>query len=199
MKATRAQVFTDLKQWREERESGHFASGRIGFVPTMGALHEGHRSLLRRARAENELVVTSVFVNPTQFDNKDDLATYPRTLESDVEFAGDLVDAVVAPNAAALYADDYRYRVIETDLSRVMEGEQRPGHFDGVLTVVMKFLNLVRPERAYFGRKDWQQLQLVRGMAAAFFLPVEIVECETERDPDGLAMSSRNRRLSSSA
>ena len=199
MKATRAQVFTDLKQWREERESGHFASGRIGFVPTMGALHEGHRSLLRRARAENELVVTSVFVNPTQFDNKDDLATYPRTLESDVEFAGDLVDAVVAPNAAALYADDYRYRVIETDLSRVMEGEQRPGHFDGVLTVVMKFLNLVRPERAYFGRKDWQQLQLVRGMAAAFFLPVEIVECETGRDPDGLAMSSRNRRLSSAA
>ncbi|HUG11078.1 MAG TPA: pantoate--beta-alanine ligase [Opitutaceae bacterium] len=199
MKATRAHVFTDLTQWREERESGRFASGGIGFVPTMGALHEGHRSLLRRARAECDHVVMSVFVNPTQFDNKNDLAAYPRTLESDVEFAGDLVDAVIVPSAAVLYADDYRYRVTETDLSRVMEGEQRPGHFDGVLTVVMKLFSIVQPERAYFGRKDWQQLQLVRGMVSAFFLPVEIVECETEREPDGLAMSSRNRRLSSAA
>jgi pantoate--beta-alanine ligase len=199
MKATRAQIFTDLKDWRDERESGRFAIGAIGFVPTMGALHEGHRSLLRRARAECDHVVMSVFVNPTQFDNKEDLAAYPRTLESDVEFGGDLVDAVIDPSAAALYADDYRYRVTETELSRVLEGEQRPGHFDGVLTVVMKLLNIVRPDRAYFGRKDWQQLQLVRGMASAFFLPVEIVECETERDADGLAMSSRNRRLSSMA
>ena len=199
MKATRARIFTDLIRWHEERESGRFASGGIGFIPTMGALHEGHRSLLQRARAENDRVVMSVFVNPTQFDNKDDLAAYPRTLESDLEFAGDLVDAVVAPTAAALYADEYRYRVIETDLSHVMEGKQRPGHFDGVLTVVMKLLNIVRPTRAYFGRKDWQQLQLVRGMVSAFFLPVEIVECETEREPDGLAMSSRNRRLSSAA
>jgi pantoate--beta-alanine ligase len=199
MKATRAEVFTDLNQWHAERVSGRFAMGEIGFVATMGALHEGHRSLLRRARAECDHVVMSVFVNPTQFDNKEDLAAYPRTLEADVEFAGELVDAVIAPTAATLYADDYRYRVTESDLSRLMEGEQRPGHFDGVLTVVMKLLNIVRPERAYFGRKDWQQLQLVRGMASTFFLPVEIVECETERETDGLAMSSRNRRLSSAA
>lgn len=199
MKILHAQSFTDVARWCEERRTGRFAGGGIGFVPTMGALHEGHRSLLLRARAENDRVVMSVFVNPTQFDNKDDLAAYPRALDADLEFAGDLVDAVLAPDAAALYAEDYRYRVTETELSRAMEGEQRPGHFDGVLTVVMKLLNLVRPERAYFGRKDWQQLQLVRGMAAAFFLPVEIVECETEREPDGLAMSSRNRRLSPAA
>jgi pantoate--beta-alanine ligase len=165
----------------------------------MGALHEGHLSLLQRARAENDHVVMSVFVNPTQFDNPDDLAAYPRTLEADVEFAGDLVDAVIAPQPQALYPDHFRYRVAETDLSPSIEGAHRPGHFDGVLTVVLKLLSLVRPARAYFGRKDWQQLQLVRGMASAFFLPVEIVECETVREPDGLAMSSRNGRLSQHA
>jgi pantoate--beta-alanine ligase len=192
-------IFPDLMEWVSGRETGVFSRGTIGFVPTMGALHEGHRSLLRRARAECDHVVMSVFVNPTQFDNKDDLAAYPRALETDLEFAGELVDAVIAPEPRVLYADGYRYRVTETDLSRVLEGEQRPGHFDGVLTVVMKLLNLVRPARAYFGRKDWQQLQLVRGMASAFFLPVEVVECETVREPDGLAMSSRNRRLSPDA
>lgn len=192
-------VFVDPIEWIGGRETGAFSRGAIGFVPTMGALHEGHRSLLRRARAENDRVVMSVFVNPTQFDNKDDLSAYPRTLAADIELAGDLVDAVIAPEPQALYPDRYRYRVTETDLSRSMEGAHRPGHFDGVLTVVMKLLNLVRPARAYFGRKDWQQLQLVRGMASALFLPVEIVECETVREPDGLAMSSRNRRLSPDA
>jgi pantoate--beta-alanine ligase len=199
MRAGTPQVFADPMEWVGGRETGEFSRGAIGFVPTMGALHEGHRSLLQRARAENDHVVMSVFVNPTQFDNKDDLAAYPRALEADLEFAGGLVDAVIAPHPQALYPDRFRYRLTETDLSLSMEGAHRPGHFDGVLTVVLKLLNLVRPARAYFGRKDWQQLQLVRGMASAFFLPVEIVECETVREPDGLAMSSRNRRLSPDA
>lgn len=186
-------------EWVGGREAGRFSKGSIGFVPTMGALHEGHRSLLRHAREENDHVVMSVFVNPAQFDSDDDFAAYPRTLDADIEFAGDLVDAVIAPEARALYPESYRYRVTEIERSLPMEGVHRPGHFDGVLTVVMKLLSLVRPVRAYFGQKDWQQLQLVRGMASAFFLPVDIVACETVRENDGLAMSSRNRRLSPGA
>jgi pantoate--beta-alanine ligase len=171
----------------------------IGFVPTMGALHSGHRALLARARADNDVVVMSVFVNPTQFNDPADLTAYPRTLEAGIAIAGPLVDHVIAPPAAEVYADDYRYRVSEWTFSRTLEGVHRPGHFDGMLTVVMRLLNLVQPHRAYFGEKDWQQLRLVEGMVKAFFLPVEIVACATERDPDGLALSSRNRRLSRDA
>ena len=121
--------------------------------------------LLERARAENDRVVLSVFVNPAQFDDPDDLARYPRTLEADLALAGGLADLVLAPEPREMYPDDYRYRVTESALSARLEGAHRPGHFDGVLTVVLKLLNLVRPHRAYFGEKDWQQLQLVRGMA----------------------------------
>jgi pantoate--beta-alanine ligase len=162
----------------------------------MGALHAGHIELLKRARAENERVVLSVFVNPTQFNDPADLEKYPRTLDADVALAAPFVDAVLAPTAAEMYPDQYRYRVTEGDLSTRWEGAHRPGHFDGVLTVVLKLLNLVQPQRAYFGEKDWQQLQLVRGMVEALFLPLEIVACPTVRETDGLAMSSRNRRLS---
>jgi pantoate--beta-alanine ligase len=162
----------------------------------MGALHAGHEALLARARAENERVVLSIFVNPTQFNDPNDLAKYPRTLEADLALASPYVDAVLAPPREEFYADEYRYRVTETDLSRQLEGAHRPGHFDGVLTIVLKLLSVVQPTRAYFGEKDWQQLQLVRGMAAAFFLPVEIVACATVREPGGLALSSRNARLS---
>jgi pantoate--beta-alanine ligase len=161
----------------------------------MGALHDGHRALLERARAENERVVLSIFVNPSQFNEPNDLANYPRTLEADVALASSYVDAIFTPLPEEIYRDGYRYRVTENELSRRWEGVQRPGHFDGVLTVVLKLLNVVQPTRAYFGEKDWQQLQLVRGMVDALLLPVEIVACPTVRDPDGLAMSSRNRRL----
>lgn len=178
------------------RESAEWAGRSVGFVPTMGALHAGHVELLKRARAENERVVLSVFVNPTQFNDSTDLARYPRTLDADVELARAWTDAVFAPTPEEMYPDRYAFRVTENDLSRKWEGAHRPGHFDGVLTVVMKLLNIVRPQRAYFGEKDWQQLQLVRGMARALFLPLEIVACPTVREPDGLAMSSRNRRLS---
>jgi pantoate--beta-alanine ligase len=187
-------VFEHLADWRTERDRR--SGSAIGFVPTLGALHAGHRALLERARTESDWVVLSIFVNPTQFDDPADLDRYPRTLEADLAVAEGLADAVLVPPPAELYPENYRYRVTETELSRRWEGAHRPGHFDGVLTVVLKLLNLVRAHRAYFGEKDWQQLQLIRGLAQAFFLPTEIVACATVREADGLALSSRNRRLS---
>jgi pantoate--beta-alanine ligase len=189
-------VFTSTELWRAARGGAGFQGVTVGFVPTMGALHGGHLALLDRARAENDHVVLSVFVNPTQFDNPDDLARYPVNLEADVALAGGRADSVLAPSAADLYPDGYNYRVSERSLAARWEGEHRPGHFDGVLTVVLKLLNLVRPHRAYFGEKDWQQLRLVQGMARAFFLEAEMIACPIVRDRDGLALSSRNARLS---
>ena len=190
------QLCTTLQQWRALRTSADWTGRSIGLVPTMGALHAGHRALLERARAENERVALSVFVNPTQFNDPNDLANYPRTLEADVELARPFADAIIAPETEDFYRDRYRYRVVENDLSRRWEGAHRPGHFDGVLTIVLKLFNVVQPARAYFGEKDWQQLQLVRGMVDSLLLPIEIVACPTVRDADGLALSSRNRRLS---
>ncbi|MCX6951562.1 MAG: pantoate--beta-alanine ligase [Verrucomicrobia bacterium] len=192
-------ILTGLDEWRRLRGSPEWAGRPVGFVPTMGALHEGHEALLARARAENERVVLSVFVNPTQFNDPADLAKYPRTLDADAALAAPYADAVLAPSPEAFYPDGYRYRVTENALSTKLEGAHRPGHFDGVLTVVLKLFNVVQPTRAYFGEKDWQQLQLVRGMVEALLLPVEIVPCATVRDTDGLALSSRNRRLSPAA
>ena len=188
-------VCATLDEWRGWRRSVDGAK-TIGLVPTMGALHAGHLALLQRARQENDVVVLSVFVNPTQFNDPNDLANYPRTLEADVVMAAPFTDAVLAPPADEFYPDRFRYRVTEVEMSRRWEGAHRPGHFDGVLTVVLKLFNVVQPRRAYFGEKDWQQLQLVRGMVDALLLPVEIVACPTVRESDGLAMSSRNRRLS---
>lgn len=190
------EVIHDIAEWRNRRTGPEFSGRTVGFVPTMGALHRGHAALLERARRENDIVVLSIFVNPTQFNDPQDLAKYPRMLATDLAVAEGRADWVLVPTANAMYPDAYRYRVTETALSLEYEGAHRPGHFDGVLTVVMKLLNLVAPHRAYFGEKDWQQLQLVRGMAADFFLPVEIVACPTVRDADGLALSSRNSRLS---
>lgn len=188
-------IHESIAGWRAERAGPRFAGCTVGFVPTMGALHAGHRALLERARAENERVVLSLFVNPTQFNDPTDLEKYPRTLAEDLALARDLATDVLVPAAAEMYPDGYRYRVTEQEFSRELEGAHRPGHFDGVLTVVLKLLNLVQPTRSYFGEKDWQQLHLVRAMAAAFFLSGEIIACPTVREADGLAMSSRNRRL----
>lgn len=189
-------VCATIEHWRSVRSSPDWAVGSIGLVPTMGALHAGHEALLKRAQEENDHVVLSVFVNPTQFNDPTDLANYPRTLEADLELARPYVDAVLAPSAPEFYRDGFRYRVTESELSRRWEGAHRPGHFEGVLTIVLKLFNVVRPHRAYFGEKDWQQLQLVKGMVDALFLPIEVVACPTVRDIDGLALSSRNRRLS---
>ena len=168
----------------------------VGFVPTMGALHDGHLSLIERARAENDRVVISIYVNPTQYDNPEDLERYPRTLAADVDKAESAgADLVINPTSDDIYHDNYRFRVTETDFSRELEGAHREGHFDGVLTVVLKLFNIVSADRAYFGEKDWQQLQLVRDMAAAFFIGTEIIAGPIVREADGLAMSSRNVHL----
>jgi pantoate--beta-alanine ligase len=189
-------VVHTVMEWRALR-STHQAAGRIiGFVPTMGALHRGHASLIQAARQECDVVLASVFVNPTQFDEATDFDTYPRTLEADLalmEKAG--VDTVFAPSVGEMYPNGQHYTVEEDTLSRELCGAHRPGHFTGVLTVVMKLLQIAGADRAYFGEKDWQQLQLIRGMAEAFFLETEIVGWPTVREADGLALSSRNVRL----
>lgn len=186
-------VVTDLKKWQEIRRT---LQGSVGFVPTMGHLHEGHASLYTRARKENDIVVASIFVNPTQFNQASDFEQYQRTLEADCKLLEGLgVDYVLCPPKEDMYPDGYEVRVEETVLSHELEGEFRPGHFTGMLTVVLKLLNLTQADRAYFGEKDYQQLMLVQKMAAALFLPVEIVPCETVRAASGLALSSRNARL----
>lgn len=192
-------LFTSIDEWREYRRTLPI-SATIGFVPTMGALHEGHASLLKRARGENDFVALSIYVNPTQFNDPKDLEKYPETLEADLALAsGAGVDFVIAPTYAQMYPDAYRFRVTETGFSQALCGAHRPGHFDGVLTVVLKLLNFVRPTRAYFGEKDFQQLTLIREMSQALFLETEIVGCPTVRENDGLAMSSRNVNLSADA
>jgi pantoate--beta-alanine ligase len=190
------EVFESLSAWRGERLAQMRAGVSLGFVPTMGALHEGHLSLVRRSRAENDRTLVSIFVNPAQFDDPDDLDRYPRTTQEDLALLrAEGTDFLLVPRATDVYGDGYRYRVTEIEHSRVMEGASRPGHFDGVLTVVLKLLQIASAERAYFGEKDWQQLTLVRGMVEAFFIPTTIVACPTVREADGLALSSRNRRL----
>ncbi|AGH96478.1 pantoate--beta-alanine ligase [Pseudobdellovibrio exovorus] len=170
---------------------------RVGFVPTMGALHQGHASLIRKASDENDICVLSIYVNPTQFNNAEDLQKYPKTWDADIELArANGAHIVIAPQYGEIYADGYRYKVMETDFSKQLCGAHRAGHFDGVLTVVMKLLQIVQPHKAYFGEKDYQQLQLIRDMTKTFFLRTEIIGLPTIREQDGLAMSSRNTRLS---
>ncbi len=189
-------VVEQAAAWRAERSAQIRAGTTLGFVPTMGALHEGHLSLVRRSRSDNDLTLVSIFVNPTQFNDRADLERYPRTLEADlVLLRAEGTDFLYLPREDDLYPDGYRYRVCEKGLSSELEGAHRPGHFDGVLTVVMKLLMIASADRAYFGEKDWQQLTLVKGMAEAFFLPTAVVACPTVREGDGLAMSSRNTRL----
>jgi pantoate--beta-alanine ligase len=174
------------------------AVGRsVGFVPTMGAFHEGHRSLLRRARAECDLAVCSIFVNPTQFDDPADLAAYPRDEETDLREAGALgIDLAFVPSVEEMYpAGAPEVTVDPGPLGERLEGAARPGHFRGVATVVAKLFHAVGPCRAYFGEKDAQQLAVIQRMVRDLSFPVEVVPCPTVREPDGLAMSSRNRRL----
>ena len=183
-----------IVDWLEIRKT--LSSKQIGFVPTMGHLHDGHLSLYKQAREENEVVVASIFVNPTQFNQQSDFDNYPRTLERDKEMLSQAgVDYLWLPDADEMYPDDYQVRVCETEISRYLEGEFRPGHFDGMLTVVMKLLNIVRPSHAYFGEKDFQQYLLIKKMVLSLFMPVEVISCETVRAEDGLALSSRNSRL----
>jgi pantoate--beta-alanine ligase len=186
---TVSEIQTLMRDWRRQGVS-------VGFVPTMGALHAGHLALVERAKLETERVVVSIFVNPTQFNDPQDLERYPRPLDKDLAMLSSFnVDAAFLPEAREMYADNYNYAVSERDVSRLLCGPFRPGHFDGMLTVVLKLLNLVPADKAYFGEKDYQQLKLIGDMARALFLPTQIVGCQTVREPDGLAMSSRNLLL----
>lgn len=171
----------------------------IGFVPTMGALHEGHLSLLTTSLANNSITVISIFVNPTQFNNPEDLKKYPRTLESDVAKIKSISEAIIvyAPTVDDIYDGQTKSQHFNYDgLENQMEGKFRPGHFDGVGTVVKRLFEIVKPTNAYFGEKDFQQLQIVKKLVAKEKLPVKIIGCSIFREPNGLAMSSRNERLS---
>lgn len=188
-------VSTTLSEWRARRAV--YSHKSIGLVPTMGALHAGHASLVERARRENEIVQVTLFVNPTQFNDPNDLRRYPRTVDEDLALLESLgADEILMPPADALYPDGYLFRITAEPLTQIMEGRHRPGFFDGVMTVVMKLFQLAQANRAYFGEKDFQQLQVVTKMAADFFLPVEVVPCPTVRAASGLALSSRNNLLS---
>lgn len=169
----------------------------VGFVPTMGALHDGHLSLIKKSKNENEITIVSIFVNPTQFLPGEDLDKYPKKMEADAKICElAKVDYIFTPEISTMYSNDEVLVKAPNLRSYTLEGQSRPGHFDGVLQVVLKLFNLVQPTNAYFGKKDAQQLALIKQMTKNLFLPINIIECEIVREPDGLAMSSRNIYLS---
>jgi pantoate--beta-alanine ligase len=177
----------ELRRWRA------LAATPVGFVPTMGYLHEGHLSLVRRAAAENASVAVSIFVNPTQFGPHEDFQRYPRDLERDLRLLDGIgVHAVFAPSVEEMYPAGAATVVDVESLGSILEGAARPGHFRGVATVVSKLFHVVEPQRAYFGEKDYQQLRLIQQMVRDLLMPVQVIGCPTVREPDGLAMSSRN-------
>ena len=191
------EIFHNIAELRQARTMWRVRDRSVGFVPTMGALHEGHLSLVRAARDACDRVVVSIFVNPTQFGPTEDLEKYPRTFEQDkVLLEGAGVDLLFAPNAEEIYPRGAQTFVTVEELSSRLDGLSRPGHFRGVATVVAKLFNLVQPDAAFFGQKDAAQVAVLRRMVRDLNFPVEIVVCPTVREPDGLAMSSRNRYLS---
>ena len=190
------QIVRTVADLRRHVRTWKAAGDLVGVVPTMGALHDGHLSLARRARSECERVITTIFVNPKQFNNPDDLKKYPRTEEADAKLLATVpVDLIFAPQPEEVYPDGYSTNVTVAGVSEPLEGKMRPGHFDGVATVVTKLFGMTMADRGYFGQKDWQQLQVVQKLVADLNVPVTVVGCETIREADGLAMSSRNVRL----
>ncbi|GGO34098.1 pantothenate synthetase [Gemmobacter aquaticus] len=186
---TVAELRTRVRGWKQDGR-------QVGVVPTMGALHEGHMSLVRAARRGCDRVIVTIFVNPMQFNNPDDLSKYPRTEDADAALLfREGVDILFAPGPDEVYPQGFDSRVLVGGVTAPLEGEMRPGHFEGVATVVAKLFGMTQADRAYFGQKDWQQLQVVRRMVTDLNIPVEVVGCETIREADGLAMSSRNARL----
>ncbi len=187
-------VTGSIQELRELRRQA--ASQSVGLVPTMGYLHKGHVSLARSARQENELVVVSIYVNPTQFAPHEDLTTYPRDLERDIALlAAEGVDIVFTPSNETMYPDGFQTTVTVGGVTQYLEGATRPTHFSGVTTIVSKLFNIIQPTRAYFGQKDAQQTVVVRRMVTDLNFPVNVIICPTVREPDGLAMSSRNKYL----
>ena len=192
-------VFQEKTPLQEHLKNKRTAGQTIGYVATMGALHGGHETLLKLAREQNDLVVASIYVNPTQFNSPADLENYPRDLDQDrevLESAG--CDVLFMPDNSLMYPTPPAVRIELGSLQQLMEGQFRPGHFNGVSIVVMKLFNLIRPERAYFGQKDLQQYIIIRNLVDEFFLDIEVVCVPTAREPNGLAMSSRNKLLNDS-
>lgn len=194
------EIIQNLTALRQSVRAWKAAGQIVGVVPTMGALHEGHLSLVRAAQAECERVIVTIFVNPKQFNNADDLAKYPRTLDSDAVLLRKVgADVIFSPAADQVYPNGFATSVSVTGVADPLEGALRPGHFDGVATVVAKLFGMTMADRAYFGQKDWQQLQVVKRLVRDLNIPVWVVGCETIREADGLAMSSRNARLGANA
>ncbi len=190
-------IFSSIKETIAYLEQQKIAGKSIGFVPTMGALHNGHLALMQRAKDENDLLVVSIFVNPVQFNNADDLKKYPRTPEEDTKKLENVhCDVLFAPDAKEMYPEEVTVQYDFGSLDKVMEGAFRPGHFNGVAVVVKKLFDIIRPDCAYFGEKDFQQLAIIKKMVAIEKIPVKVVSCPIVREPDGLAMSSRNGLLS---
>lgn len=190
-------IIQTIKELQTEIAAQKGAGKRIGLVPTMGALHAGHASLVERSVADNDVTVVSIFVNPTQFNDKNDLAKYPRTLEADCQLLQSVNASIVfAPSVNEVYPEPDTRSFSYAPLDTVMEGSFRPGHFNGVCQIVSKLFDMVQPHRAYFGEKDFQQLAIIREMVRQMNYPLEIVGCPIVREADGLAMSSRNTRLS---
>jgi pantoate--beta-alanine ligase len=189
-------VFAKIKSVQQKLKSLKKGTS-IGFVPTMGALHKGHLSLVEQAKRENDIVVVSIFVNPTQFDKQEDLINYPKTIDQDLSLLKSIFcDIVFTPTAQEMYANNIQSTAFNFDgLEHQMEGKFRVGHFDGVGTVVKRLFEIVTPNKAYFGEKDFQQLQIIRNMVKKNHIPLKIVGCPIFRENDGLAMSSRNERL----
>lgn len=184
-----------ISDLQNKLEQAHRTNQTIGLVPTMGALHEGHLSLIQRARKENDLCVVSVFVNPTQFNNAEDLEKYPRTLEQDLQLVSDYADIVFAPSVEEVYRVPATEQYDFGPVAEVMEGPARPGHFNGVGIIVKRLFDWVQPTRAYFGEKDFQQIAVIKTLVRQCGLNLQIVPCPIVREASGLALSSRNRRL----
>ena len=194
------QTITTIAALNAAIEEAKNANKTIGLVPTMGALHEGHLSLIYKAREQNDLVVVSVFVNPIQFNNKEDLAKYPRTVEADCEKLSSAgADIAFVPSVEEMYPEPVNTVYHFGPIEEVMEGPRRPGHFSGVAVVVRRLFDLTKPNRAYFGEKDYQQIAIIRNLLEQIKYPIEIVPCPIVRAEDGLALSSRNMRLSAEA
>ncbi|GAX60944.1 pantothenate synthetase 2 [Candidatus Scalindua japonica] len=190
------EVITKINEMRTKVFSVKDSKKSIGFVPTMGALHGGHISLIRSAKRENDVLVVSVYLNPAQFDNKDDLDEYPRQLNEDIELIRkEEADVVFAPGTEEMYPDGFCSYVTQDKLTDTLCGRVRPGHFKGVTTVITKLFNIVKPDRAYFGQKDYQQNAVIKRLVGDLNMDVNIQVCPTVREEDGLALSSRNKRL----
>jgi len=191
-------VLKDIKEVDQNHLLSNLGEKSLGFVPTMGALHNGHLALVKKAKEENPVVAVSIFVNPIQFNNQGDLTNYPRTLEKDLDMLCTVLgekDFVFAPSVEVMYPDEIAEKYDFGTLESVMEGAQRPGHFNGVGVVVSRLFDIIKPAKAYFGEKDFQQLAIIKSLVRQRSYNIEIVPCEIVREPDGLAMSSRNTRL----